>query len=161
MLRFSKPVRPTAAQPARSCLGLVLPSARTKPGESQRPSADQIEHENGKAAVDIHRLREIGDIPEIENAWFRLERPRQRLLSLAGDAAKQRRLPASFGPRWARKAPEATSPLRWCPPDAGRSRAWISRKLQWRGHAHLIESHTTAHKPSVTRAPAPSRERRS
>jgi len=31
-------------------------------------------------------------------------------------------------------------------------------ELQWRGHAHLIESHTTAHNPALTASAAPSRE---
>ena len=94
MLRFSNPVRPTAASAWAILSRAGLADAAEKAGRAPQPGADEIEHRDRKAAVDIGGLRQIGDIPDIETAA--LDDARERLED-ADEAAKQGRFAGAVG----------------------------------------------------------------
>ena len=63
-----KTVEADGGERLRDLVARVLCPCRRKSGRAPEPGADEIEHRDRKAAVDIHGLRQIGDIPEIETA---------------------------------------------------------------------------------------------
>ena len=93
----------------RNLVARGLAHAAEETGRAPQPGADEIEHRDRKAAVDIGGLRQIGDIPGVEAAGH--DRARQRLED-ADEPRNSVDLPAPFGPITASSAPEATSPLR-------------------------------------------------
>ena len=94
MVRFSKPLRPTAASACAILSRARLAHAAEKSGDAPEPGADEIEHRDRKAAVDIGGLRQIGDIPDIEIAG-QID-ARQRLED-ADQPSKQRRFAGAVG----------------------------------------------------------------
>ena len=129
--------------------------AAKQSGAAPKPGADKIEHRNRKAAVDIHRLRQIGDIPDIETA--KQDGARKRLED-ADDPSKQRRFAGAVRADHRDKGAGGDRPVevvhRRMPVIAQRD----VPELHLRGHAHLIASHTTAQRPALTASAAPSRE---
>ena len=89
MVRFSKPLRPTAASACAIRRALGLAHAAEQAGGAPQAGADEIEHRDREAAVDIGGLRQIGDVADVETA--ERDRARERLED-AGEPAKQRRL---------------------------------------------------------------------
>ena len=87
--RVSKPVRPTAASACSIVSRSALPDAAEQAGRAPQTHADEIEHRDRKAAVDVGDLRQVGDVAGVEAA--ERDRARERLQH-ADDAAKQRRL---------------------------------------------------------------------
>ena len=72
-----------------------LADAAEKADRAPQAGADEIEHRDRKAAIDIGGLRQIGDILDVEPA--EMDRSRQRLEN-AGESAKQRRLAGAVRP---------------------------------------------------------------
>src|SRR5260370_37203934 len=133
--------------------GLAI--AAEKSGSTPEPGPDQSEHRDREAAVDIHRLRQIGDIPDIEIAGY--DRARQRLED-AGDAAKQRRFAGAVRPDDGEHGAGGDLPGE----GVHRRGPGVTQRdvmeLQLHRHAHLIASHTAAHRPARTTSAAASRE---
>ena len=111
--------------------------------------------EIGKLRSMSARLRQIGDVLDVEPA--EMDRSREGFQD-AGEAAKQRRLAGTV--RADHRHQRAGGDLaievmhRRMPVIAERD----VLELDLRGHAHLIASHTTAHRAALTAAAAPSRE---
>jgi len=85
--------------------------AAKKSGRAPQPGADEVEHRDRKAAVDIGGLRQIGDIPDCRGQRSIDPASGLRIPTSPRNSVD---LPAPCGPTTAIKAPEATSPLRWC-----------------------------------------------
>ena len=150
-----KSVEADGCERLRNLLARGLAHAAEKSAGTPQPGADQIEYRDREAAVDIHRLRQVGDIPDIEIA--RYDRARQRREN-ADDAAKQRGFAGAVRPDDGEQgtggdlAGEVVH--RRVPVVTQRD----VLELQLRRHAHLIASHTAAHRPALTARAAASRE---
>ena len=137
-------------------LALRLADAAEEAGRAPEPGADEIEHRDRKAAVDVGGLRQIGDIARVEAA--ERDRARQRLED-ADQAAKQRRLAgavrADHGEQRAGCDFAGEMMHRRVAVIAERDVAEIAICAAM---AHLIASHTTAQSPALTASAAPSLE---
>src|SRR4029077_9964533 len=129
----------------------LLADAAENSGLPPKPGADEIENRNRKAAVDLRRLRQIGDIPEIEIA--RHDPPRERLED-ADDAAKQGRLARTIGTDDGEQRAGRNLAIEVM----HRRMAVVAERditgLQSGRHAHLIASHTMAQRATLTPAAA-------
>ena len=109
MGRFSNPLRPTAASACAILSRCGLPMPPNTPVRAPQPGADEIEHRDRKAAVDIRGLRQIGDVADVEVAKAIEPASGFRMPTMPRNSVD---LPAPFGPTTASSAPAATSPLR-------------------------------------------------
>src|SRR5579863_1635412 len=133
----------------------VLADAAEKTDLAPQPGADEIKNRNRKAAVDIHRLRQIGDVADVETigedrAGQGFEDP--------DNAPEQRRLAGTVGAdhREQRAGRDLAIEVMH-----GRMPVVAQRdvaELQLGGHAHLIASKTTAQRAAATASAAVSRE---
>jgi hypothetical protein len=82
-------VQPDSGERLQDPVARALADAAPKSGRSPEPGADEIEHRDRETAVNIHGLRQIGDIPVVEavDSDHAGERPED-----AGHPAEQRRL---------------------------------------------------------------------
>ena len=146
-----KPVEADGGERLGDLVPLRLAHAAEKSGGAPQAGADQIEHRNRKAAVDIDALRQIGDVADIEAA--EIDRARQRLQN-AGEPAKQRRLAGAVRPdhRHQRTGSDLAVEVmhRRMPVVAERDVV----EFELRRHAHLIATSTTAHRAALTASAA-------
>src|SRR5439155_12682341 len=135
-------------------VALRLAHAAEKAGRAPEASTDEIEHRDRKAAVDIDRLRQIGDVPEFEAA--ERNRSRQRFED-AGDAAEQCRLAGAVRTDHGEQAACGNLAIEMMHRRVAVIAESDVAELQLGCHAHLIASHTMAHRPALTAAAAASR----
>src|SRR5262249_53685817 len=149
-----EPVEADGGERLGDAVALTPAHAAEEAGLAPQPGADEVEHRNRKAAVDVDALRQVGDVPVVEAA--EIDRAGQRLQN-AGEPAKQRRLAGAVGADHgeqragsdlAREVMHGRMPL-------------IAERDVAQGdlgrHAHLIAIRTMAHNPALTATAAASR----
>src|SRR5215208_1758193 len=150
-----KTVEADGSERLRDVAARTLAHAAEKSGRAPKSGADEIVHRDWKGAVDVHALRQVGDIAAIQPAGC--DGARQRFQE-PDDAAKQRRFAGAVGADDGeqRAGRDLAREVMYCrmPVVAQREVA----ELQRRGHAHLIASNTITQRQALTASAAPSRE---
>lgn len=154
MGRFSKPFRPTAAI-ACTIRSRLPANAAEKADGSPKAGTDEIEHRNRKAAVDIRRLRQIGDVLRLKAGS---DDRAGEWLEQADNAAEQRRFAGAVGTDHRDQCALDHLAIQvmhgWMPIVAQGDIA----KLQLRRHAHLVASQTMAQRHALTTSAAVRRD---